>query len=148
MLIICWSDKVLNVKILFTINSKCFSFFSNKSMSCMKTLFDFLPWSVDHYGTSRYTKVLFNCVCNTPNFVIQQLWKYKCSFFSQLKIIFKDLTDLGQLTNMRVLIICIVFSKTTRNWILVFWFPKSVDKNIKYQQGTWNTSSAKRSSCE
>ena len=39
----------------------------------MKTLFDFLPGSVDHHRTVKHTQILVNCVCNTPNFVIQLL---------------------------------------------------------------------------
>lgn len=35
-----------------------------------------------------YMEVLISCVCNTPNFVIQLLWSYNFSFFSQLKLIF------------------------------------------------------------
>ena len=99
-------------------------FFSNKSMSCMKTLFDFLPWSVNHYGTSKYTKVLLNCVycgCNTPNFVFELLWSYKFSLFSQFKKTFEDLPDLGQFTSIGVLSICIVCSqkpRETKSWIV------------------------------
>ena len=93
-------------------------------MSCMKTLFDFLPRSVDHYGTSKYTKVLLNCVycgCNTPNFVFELLWSYKFSLFSQLKKTFEDLPDLGQFTSIGVLSICIVCSQKpqeTKSWIV------------------------------
>ena len=54
---------------LFTNHFKC-AFFSNKNMSCMETLFDFLPQSADHHGTIKHTKRLLNCVCNAPNFVI------------------------------------------------------------------------------
>ena len=39
----------------------------------MKTLFDFIPQTFDHYETSKYKNVLLSYVRNTPNFAIQLL---------------------------------------------------------------------------
>ena len=101
--ILCWhhvEETRMNVKTLLTNHFKCFCFFfSNKSMSSMKILFDLLPRSVDHYGTSKCTKVLLNCVCNTPNFVVQLLWSYKFSFFPSIEnnfLRFNWLTSIDQ----------------------------------------------------
>ena len=143
MLISRWSDKLLNIKALFTNHFKCFP---PQIKACLlwKLYLISFPGQLTTMEPFKYTKVLVNCVYNTPNFVIQLLWSYKFSFFSQLKITFYYLTDLGQMTSMGVFVICIVFSKTTRNWILVFWFPKSIDKNNKSRQSTWNGPLARR----
>ena len=53
---------------------------------------------------------------------------FEVTAFSPLKITFKGLTDLGQLNGIGILVVCIVFSKTARNWFLGFWFPKSIAK--------------------
>ena len=65
------TNNKMNVKTLFTNHFKS-CFFQTKACLAWKLL-DFLPWSAEHYGTSNCTKDLFNCVCNTPNFVFQLL---------------------------------------------------------------------------
>ena len=58
--------------------------------------------------------------------------------FHLVESLTEGLTDFGQLISMGFLVTCIVFSKSTINWIFVFWFPKSIDKNNKSQKGIWN----------
>ena len=65
------TNNKMNVKTLFTNHFKS-CFFQTKACLAWKLL-DFLPWSAEHYGTSNCTKDLFNCACNTPNFVFQLL---------------------------------------------------------------------------
>ena len=147
MLMSCWWDKLMNVKTLFANHFKC-SFLSNKSMSCMKTLFDFIPQSVDHNKTSDFTKVLLNCVCNIPNFVIQLLWSYNFCIFLSVENDFLRFNWLRSIDRYWNSCYMHSFLKNHKKLNLGFWFLKSIDKNNKSQQGTWNGSLARRSRCK
>ena len=90
------TNNKMNVKTLFTNHFKS-CFFQTKACLAWKLL-DFLPWSAEHYGTSNCTKDLFNCVCNTPNFVFQLTLKL-CCFFQSVEnnfLRFNWLKSIGQ----------------------------------------------------